>query len=238
MPTFDIAKATAKAKFTLEKKGIPSIRAAVVLNLDVSGSAKSLFQSGQMQRAAETIAPLAINLDDNQNLDIFVFADGDEYTNQIEPGMTAQNYDGFVKSKILDANIPLWGGTHYAQILKANLRALGFYKNGLFGGSKLVSDNGSGYPALIITLTDGTNYDDDRVHALLKETVAAKVNTYFLFVGLGNPALFTNIVRYGDDYPNVGFISIADLDRFAGSDDVYDQLLPQELVEWFKTVKK
>lgn len=238
MPSFDIAKATEKAKFTLAKKGIPSIKAAVVLNLDVSGSAQGLFTSGKMQRAAESIAPLAINLDDNQNLDIFIFADDDKYTQQIEPGMTAANYDGFVKKNILNAGLHLWGGTHYAQIIKANLKALGFLKRGPFGGEKLVSDNGSGFPALIITLTDGKNYDDQETHAILRQCVAAKVNAYFLFIGLGDSSLFANIVRYGDDYPNVGFVSVSDLECFAGSDDIYDQLMPDELVTWFKSVGK
>ncbi len=220
------------------------MRASVVLNLDVSGSAQPLFTSGQMQRAAEALCPLAINLDDNANLDIFVFADEDRYTQQIEPGMTAANYDGYVTKNILNAGLNLWGGTHYAQVIRANLQALGFFKSvttkgGFFSKgtteTKLVSDNGSGYPAFIITLTDGKNFDDQQTHTILKQCVAAKVNAYFLFIGLGDKSLFTNIIRYGDDYPNVGFVSIDSIDRFAGSDDVYDQLLPDELVQWFKS---
>lgn len=246
MPAFDLNKSVAKAKFTLEKKGIPNTRAAVVLNLDVSGSAEPLFASGQMQRAAESICPVAILLDDNANLDIFTFADHDRFTNKIGSGMTAANYSTYIKDNVLNGRIPLWGGTHYAQIIRANLEDLGFIKEvtakgGLFSrgttSKQLVSDNGSGYPALIITLTDGCNYDQPATLNILKQCQDAKVNAYFLFVGIGG-ADFSNIMQAGDLYSNVGFVACKNLENFVGSDDIYDQLLPQELVEWFKSTNK
>jgi hypothetical protein len=236
MPSFDLTKSVAKAKFTLEKKKIPNTRASVVLNLDVSGSAKGLFNSGLMQHCAQIVAGLAINLDDNGNLDIFTFADTDHYTTQIQPGMTAANYANYVQERILNGSVPLWGGTHYAQIIKANLKMLGFYKSGFFG-TKLVSDNGSGYPALIMTLTDGENFDQPETLKILAQCQDAKVNAYFLFIGVGS-ADFRNIIEAGDRYSNVGFLNIQDLNKFIESDDAYSQLLPDELVAWFKSTSR
>jgi hypothetical protein len=243
MPTFDLQKATAKAKFSLEKKGLPTVKAAVVLNLDVSGSAEPLFKSGAMQSFFETIVPLAVLFDDNKSLDVFTFADSDSYTTHIQPNANESNFSDYIKKHILNGSVNLWGGTHYAQIIRANLKMLGFLKEekgGFFSSGKVdkfVSDNGSGFPALIVIATDGMNYDDEETHRILLNCQNNKVNAYFLFVGIGD-ANFKNIVKYGDRYSNVGFLNVRDLNRFAGSDDVYDQLLPQELVTWFANNKK
>ena len=244
---FDLNKATEKAKFTIAKKGLPTVKAAVVLNLDVSGSAQGLFNSGAIQNTFQTIVPLAINFDDNASLNVFTFADDDQYTTQIQPDATAQNYSDYISEKILnDRNVPKWGGTHYAQVIRANLKMLGFIKEettkgGFFSKATtqevIKADNGSGYPALIITLTDGANFDQQRCLRDLKVYEDAKVNAYFLFIGVGG-ADFRNIKQLGDVFGNVGFLDIPDLNKFTNSDDAYDQLLPQELVEWFKKTSK
>jgi hypothetical protein len=239
---FDLAKATEKAKFVIAKKGLPTVKAAVVLNLDVSGSAKGLYQSGAIQRTFQTIVPLAINFDDNASLNVFTFADDDRYTTQIQPDASAANFEDYISKRILnDSSVPKWNGTHYAQVLRANLEMLGFIveettKGGFFSKDKtqevIKADNGSGYPALIITLTDGENFDQRRCLEDLATYEKQKVNAYFLFIGIGS-ANFQNIVELGDKFGNVGFLNVSDLEKFADSDDVYDQLLPQELVEWF-----
>lgn len=252
--SFNLDKEIQKARFTLEKKGIPNVKAAVVLNLDVSGSAQGLFNNGTIQRAFQTVVPLAINFDDNQSLQVFTFASGEEYVTEIQPDANAENYPNYIKRNILDNySVKKWGGTDYAPVIKENLRALGYYgceekivegkKGGLFGfGStkatsttieKLRKNNDSGFPSFVVTFTDGQNYDQPQITQLLAECEAAGVQAYFLFVGIGNPREFRNIVQLGDKFDNVGFVSIADIEHFVGSDDVYDLLLPEELVQWF-----
>lgn len=234
MPAFDLNKATSKAKFTLEKRGIPDVKAAVCLNLDVSGSARSLFSSGQIQEAFQLLVPISVLFDDNQSLQVFTFASGNGYTTEISPDATAANYSDYISRNILNNSaVPKWGGTDYTPVLHQNLVRLGFVKKTLFGGSKFVRDNGSGYPALIITLTDGRNDDHAKTSGFLKECEDAGVQAYFLFLGVGT-ADFSNIVKYADDRSNVGFLSVRDLAAFSGSDDVYDLILGEELVEWFK----
>lgn len=236
---FDITKQTEKVKFTLEKKGIPNVKAAVVLNLDVSGSARGLFSSGQMQAAFELVVPLAINLDDNQSLPVFTFASGSDYVTEITPEANASNYADYIQENILNPRkgVKLWGATTYAEVIEENLKTLGYVTKGMlgFGGRKVKKDNGSGYPSFVITFTDGANSDQSSIKKLLQECQDAQVQTYFLFVGINqNPSEFKNIVRLGDDFDNVAFVSVTDLAKFAESDDIYDLLIPQELVEWFK----
>lgn len=238
---FDLQKATEKAKFTLAKKGIPNVKAAVVLNLDVSGSARGLFNSGAMQEAFQQIVPLATLFDDNGSLQVFTFASGENYISEISPEANASNFEGYINKNILNSGIPLWGATEYTQILKANLESLGYYKKGKtglfgFGGGEkqLVKDNGSGFPSFILTFTDGANSDHSSTMKFLKECQDAETQAYFMFVGIGNKSEFRNIEKYGEALDNVGFLSVSDLQKFVGSDDIYEQLLCEELVEWFK----
>lgn len=238
--SFNLAKKTEQLKFSLEKKGISDRKKmAVVLDLDVSGSARGFYENGAIQSLFENIAPLALTFDDNQSLQVFTFASGDEYVTEITPDANANNYADYVKKNILDnRNVQKWGGTDYAPVIKANLQALGYYqkKKGLFGGGKeeLVARNTSGYPSLILIFTDGQNYDQANTLKILKECEDKKVNAYFLFLGVGNPREFNNIVQAGDLYSNTGFCSVTDINKFVGSEQIYDYLLPQELVEWMK----
>jgi hypothetical protein len=238
---FNLEKSIAQAKFTIAKKGMSNVKAAVVLNLDVSGSAKGMYERGLIQDFLNLIVPIASQFDDNASLQVFTFASGDEYTSEISPDVTTDNYDGYVKKYILDnRNVKKWGGTDYTPVLKSNLDALGFYKQakgGLFSFGKsspvLSHDNGSGYPALIVIGTDGENYDQENAIKFLRECEAAGTQAYFMFIGIGN-ANFSNIIELGDMFPNCGFLNVKNLEKFIGSDDIYDQLLCDELIQWFK----
>lgn len=237
---FDIQKDIKSAKFTLEKKGIPNVKAAVVLNLDVSGSSRGLYRDGLMSAFVTKIVPLADLFDDNNSLQVFIF---DNTARPIAPDVTLNNYDGYVEKNIINSGIDKWGGTEYAPFIEENLRSLGYYKEersgGLFGfgGSKkktLQRDNGSGFPSIIFCLTDGANSDNRATYQILKECEEAGTQAYFIFVGIGPANEFKNIVKYGDDFSNVGFVSAVNFEKFLGSDDVYDLILGQELVDWFK----
>lgn len=241
---FDLTKNTEKVQFILTKKGIPTTqKMAVVLNLDVSGSARPFYNDGQIQQLFQGIVPLAISFDDNASLQVFTFAAGEDYVTEITPDATAQNYDGYINTNILyNGKVNKWGGTHYSEVIKANLENLGYYrskKKGLFGfGSsqaELRSKNDSGFPSLIVTFTDGSNQDQRAIKELLQECENKKVNAYFLFIGVHpNVKEFKNIDDLGERFANVGFVGVTDIDKFLNSDDIYDQLLPQELVEWLK----
>jgi len=237
---FDLQKQTDKAKFTIEKKGIPtSQKMAVVLNLDVSGSAQGLYTSGTIQELFESITPLALNFDDNQSLQVFTFSSGSSSVSEITPDANASNYAGYIKKNILEnRNVPKWGGTEYAPVLKANLENLGYYKkSGLFGGKQLQAKNDSGYPSFIITFTDGANQDQYEVRRLLREYQDKGVNAYFLYIGVGPSSYFTNIEELGEEFSNVGFVGVSNIQKFVDSDDIYDQLLPDELIEWLKAAR-
>lgn len=234
--SFNLQKEVEKAKFTVAKSGIsPNLRASVVMDLDVSGSAQGLFQRGLMQEAFQRILPIGITFDDNQEIDVFTFASGDSYTTHIEPNATAANYDGYIKKNILDnSSVPKWGGTSYAPVLRENLITLEFYKKSLFGGvGKLQQQSKSKTPAIIYFFTDGVNDDERATEQLLQDCQDAKTEAYFMFIGIGG-ASFPFIERMGDKFDNVGFLDIKDVAKMASDDDIYEKLLPEELTVWLK----
>ena len=91
----------------------------------------------------------------------------------------------------------------------------------------------TGLPAIVYHFTDGVNDDRDATEALLKSCADVGVPIYFNCVGVGR-AKFDFLQKIADDLPNVEFTAITDLARTASSDDIYNHLLPTELLEWLK----
>ncbi len=243
---FDLEKATEQVTFILEKKQIPNVRAQVAVNLDVSGSARNLFAQGLMQEAFQRIMPIALKFDLNGAVDVFTFADGNSIAH-VESEATAKNYSNYVKKNILDnSSVPKWGGTDYAPVLKENLESFEFIskevvteKKGWFGGSSttttketLNAKSKSGDPVVVYFFTDGANSDKSATTALLQSMQNAKTQMYVHFIGIGD-ADFSYIQKLGDKFDNTGFLSIKNLSKV--DDSIYEQLIPDELVEWFKS---
>jgi hypothetical protein len=242
MARFDLEKEATKVRFILEKKQIKKVTATVGLDLDISGSMRELYNRGIVQQIVERIIPVALNFDDNGELDVWTFSDGEEMIAKIESA-TKNNYEGFVNNKILqNASVPKWSGTSYCPVLQANLDEYGFnksvHKGGFlgFGGKTetvLQSASKSGFPAIVYFITDGENDDKTRTDTLLKKCQEAGSNIYFLFIGIGHES-FRFLEEIGDQYSNTGFLKINDITRATSDDAIYESLLPDELTDWLK----
>lgn len=253
---FDLEKETAKVKFILDKANIPNLTAEVLADLDVSGSTQSYYTNGTMQRALQRVVPIALNFDDNGELPVAVFSEG--YATAKVP-LTKSNYSDFVKRHILsDGDLPLWGGTDYQPVLRQNLLDLGFLRTSAaktpvaekksfwkrlvsvgetFSTPIFFQKSFSGLPAIVNFFTDGENTDREVTEQLLEEASNNRCGAYFNFIGVGGEK-FTFLKYIADKLPNVGFAQIADLDRTAGSDEIYKYLLPDELLGWLKEYVK
>lgn len=237
MPKFDLEKETKRAKFVIEKRKIPNVKAQVLMNLDVSGSARGLFSSGQMQEAFQRVLPIGILFDDNSEVDMFTFQSGNSITH-IDVNATTANYADYIEKHILrNPKVKLWGGTDYAPVIAENLDSMGFYKKGWLGGKTLKKESASGFPAIVYFFTDGENNDQSETLKLLKDMQDAGVQMYVLFIGIGN-ANFRFIEQLGDKFDNTGFLNINDLKSMEHDEDLYEKLLPEELCTWLATSKK
>lgn len=254
MATFDLQKDTAKVKWILEKRNIPSLTAEVVTLLDVSGSTRDLYKHGVVQSAVQRIVPVALNFDDNGDIPVYVF-DG-EFA-QIDEPLTKDNYATFVRNEIVDdPDVPKWGNTTYAPVITQSLVDLGFYSEGvvaktsgflkkLFGGgsdaqatpASFKSSSKTKLPAIIYIITDGENTDKEDTNYVLEGAAQANSEVYFNFIGVGSEN-FRYLKQIADRYPNVGFAQIHDLERTANSDDIYQYLIPEELTTWLRKFVK
>lgn len=255
MSTFNLQKESEKVKFIVAKKGIPNVRAQVVTALDVSGSAKPLFESGAMQEAWQSVIPVSMQFDKNQEIDVYTFASGESMVTKIEPTATTQNFDGYISKNILRNNsVSKWGGTDYAPVIEAVLRDFGFYDvekkeiktsgGGFFGfgkkttveeivSEKLRAKSVSGDPVILYFFTDGENSDRPATTQLLQACQDAKTELYINFIGIGSASSFGFIEDAADRFDNVGLWNVSSLSALT-KDDVYEQLIPEELCRWFK----
>jgi len=262
MAIFNLEKEAEKVKFVLAKKEVKDVIATVAVDIDISGSMRSLYSHGVVQRVVEKLLPVALNFDDNGELDVYTFSNDDNYC-QVASA-TCDNHRNFVQREILDnPNVTKWKTTDYEPVLRANLEEYGFYdvekkeekriqKAGFFAkmlggkdievevsitlnnGQKVLHQNSkSGYPAVIYFITDGENHDPRATYQLLKECQESRSNIYFLFIGIGNES-FDFIKKAGDDFDNTGCFIVSDIDRAMTDDRFYDELLPEELCTWLK----
>ncbi len=236
MVAFNLEKEEKKVKFVLEKKQIANITAMVSLVLDISGSMKNNYERGIVQEFFQRTLPVALNFDDNGELDVFVFSSGKMHA-QISPSATRANYDSYVQKEILNnRGIEKWGGTDYAPVTEALLKEYGFLtkKGGFFGmgGQEVLqASSKKGFPAICYFITDGENSDQTETYQLLKKCQEAHSNIYFLFIGIGREA-FRFLKRVADDFDNTGFLAIEDLGKSASDEAFHESLLPDELCTW------
>ena len=248
---FDVEKDTAKVRFILEKKQVHQIVAEVIATLDLSGSTRDLYYSGTMQEAIQRVVPVAINFDDNGELPVYGFNDKDDIS--VLPALTAGNYAGYVLREIINkSSVKKWGGTDYAPVLRQVLRDLEFMKSrptgrktggflGMGGTAEMTESLGktskTGLPAIVYHFTDGENNDQDDTVRLLQACADLGAPIYFNCVGVGH-ATFAFLKKIADDLPNVEFTQITDLAATASTDEIYDHLLPDELLTWLKAYIK
>lgn len=252
--SISLEKRSEKVKIQLAKR---NIRDKVILRvgaaLDKSGSAEPFYKNGQMQELVDRLLAVAHNFDDNGEIDMWAFHN---HSMELEPA-TPASYGGYVNNVIMKGRYKnSWGGTEYAPPMKDIINHYfptevksqpqpkeekkGLFGR-LFGGSeepKAVEpapvDPASDIPALILFVTDGANSDQGATERLLEQSKDKPV--YWLMVGIGNPEYFEFIERMGEKFNHVGFVNFDNLDL--DDDDMYDQILSEELAEWIKKHSK
>ena len=222
----------------VENKGLTGVKAQVVLVLDYSGSMEPLYASGFVQRVIERLVPVAMQFDDNGEMELYMFENScKKHPNNI----TAASADGIVNREIKGKYS--FGGTQYAPAIKAILRdyvpAAVEEKKGFLGsmfGSKPNITGNTKDPIYVIFVTDGDNSDKPSTDAAIIE--ASKHGVFFQFVGIGSASmtyldkLDTMSGRYID---NANFFQVNDLDKIEDK-ELYERLLT-EFPSWISEAK-
>lgn len=207
-PTIDLTKKKEEVhSICLTKKPLNGLKAQVGLVLDFSGSMSDLYYNGTVQSVIENTLPLAMEFDDNNQMEVWIFDTGYHRL----PDINLQNYQGYVKREILGKyNM---GYTNYAPVIHDVVKT---YKN-----AKL--------PSYVLFITDGNNDDQTKTTKIITE--AAKLPIFWQFVGIGN-ARFTYLEKL--DNLTGRYVDNADFFEVRNVKDVtYKQLL-NEFPGWLQ----
>ena len=196
-----------------KERDLSGVKSRVALALDFSGSMSSLFEDGTVQSIIERLIPLALNFDDNGELDFWIFNDGAKKLD----GITLDNFYGLADDikKYNDM-----GGTSYAPVMED---IDNFY----------IKEEPLNLPNYVIFITDGDNSDEYRAESMI--TKISNHPIFFQFIGVGNSS-FSFLEKLdemdGRYIDNANFFSVSDINSMS-DDDLYDKLFA-EFPSWLR----
>lgn len=152
-------------KLCLEKPALQNTQSRVALVLDYSGSMSNLYSNGTVQTIIEKALPLAMQFDDNGEMEVWIFENGFYRL----PSITLDNFYGYIKEKINGKY--RMGGTCYAPVMKDIAK-------------KYIEEDPVNLPNYVMFITDGDNSDKDATTTAIK--ALSKYPIFFQFLGIGN----------------------------------------------------
>lgn len=201
-----------------KKVGLEGQKAQVVLALDYSGSMGMLYSDGSVQKLVERILPLGLAFDDNQEVDFYLFHDGQI---RVDQTLNLNNIVGYIDNKVM--NRYRMGGTNYAPVINAIVKDFG-KKSGWFGSGK---PSKLDLPVYVIFITDGENSDRGDAEQAIRE--AANHGIFFQFVGIGRSS-FSFLEKLdnlsGRNIDNANFFKVENLNNKT-DEQLYSLLLTE-----------
>lgn len=203
---------------TLQKKSLNNVQARVAVAMDDSGSMSGLYQNGTVQSVLERLLPVALKMDDNAELDMWLFANSFKRL----PSITESDFYDYVNREVMGR--ASWGGTNYAPIIRDITK-------------KYAQEEPSDVPTFVIFMTDGENFDKPEAKRAITE--ASKHNIFFQFIGIGNERF--QFLQQLDDLEgrhidNADFFKIEEVTRIT-DEQLYDKLMT-EYPGWEKEARR
>lgn len=201
-----------------KKRNISIDIAKVVFVLDHSRSMSTLYTNGTVQRTLERIFPLAMQFDDNSEMEFYLF---DTLFKELDT-ITTENIEDYT-SEVIMKKRGVYGATNYAPIIEEITE-------------RYTKKEKSKTPTFVIFITDGNNADKRAAkEALVK---ASFFNIFWKFVGIGDEKFeflekLDNMA--GRFIDNANFIAIKDLNLI--KDKSLYSMLFEEFNEWLKLCK-
>lgn len=190
--------------------------ARVAAVMDYSGSMRRLYKDGNVQRAMSRLMPIALRLDDDGELQSWLFHNS--YT-RIPDSMNLANFSNYVEAVLMTKGGRM-GGTSYAPVLED----IKYY---------YTEQHPQNTPVFVIFITDGSNDDKRATNKIIQEL--SKTNIFIQFIGIGNES-FEYLERLDDlngrECDNTGFIKVADFDKMT-DDELYNKVMEQYF-DWLK----
>lgn len=193
-----------------------TVRVAVVM--DHSGSIRPKFDSGKIQEVLNKILPMAIKFDDNGQLEVFLF---DDVCRKMEKDMNLKNYEDYVQKQIIKKGYE-YGGTRYAPAISMTDK---YYND----------EESKKIPTIVFFITDGENFDSDRIPSDEAIIESSKHGIFYMFIGVGKDNF--DYLRHLDDlkgrkYDNTGFMKFSDFGDIKNVEMFTNAL--KDYVPWLK----
>ena len=209
----------------LEKRNLQETVAKVALVMDISGSMHSSYSNGAVQEIVNKILPIAVQFDDDGELDFWYF--GSKFERR--PSVNMGNYENAVPADWQKIMRKIGGGTNALSVMN---NVISEYEH-------------SDLPAYVIFITDGAISNDTK-DAVIR---SSRMPIFWQFVGIGNSGegffgrifggygmlekLDTLEGRYVD---NTNFFALDDF-RNVDNAELYGRLL-NEFPNWLKAFFK
>lgn len=210
-----------KASISLEKKQLTGVKARVALILDASGSMSNQYKHGFVQEVVDRVLPLAVNFDDDKEIECWAFAEKTEYLGTI--GLN--NYEGFIEKT--QGGFVGWKLGSRINNEKRAIEAVASYYN----------KQDSNLPVYVIFISDGGVHDNNGIKRQIIE--AAKLPMFWQFIGLGgyDYGILEQLDKLTDRLiDNCNFFSLDHLHAISEG-ELYDLML-NEFPEYLKQANR
>lgn len=217
LSTIDLQKKS--VKIVLEKKEIANVTARVGLVLDITGSMRTLYKNGTVQKVVERILAIASQFADDGMLDVWVY---DNEFSRLKP-VTERDFDGYVNRIILENDlIHKFGRNDEPPVMKDVLR-------------KYLEEEPSKDPAFIVFINDGGC--KKTIKSIIESSATQPVFWQFVGIGDGNFDFLRKLdTMEGRFVDNANFLHIEKIDEISDN-QLYDSLL-NEFPSWLKEAKQ
>ncbi|MBQ7528962.1 VWA domain-containing protein [bacterium] len=202
-------------RITLEKKKLTDVRARVALVLDASGSMGLAYRDGVVQQIVNKILPLAVQFDDDGELDLWIFSERFRRM----PSANLQNYQSIVPRDPY-STLNLGSFNNEPPVMKDIIM---YYQD-------------SDLPAYVIFISDGGIHMDADLSSLICQSAVLPIFWQFVGVaGSGYGILQRLDTMQGRFIDNANFFALDDFNSVPNQ-ELYDRLLG-EFPQWLKEAK-
>lgn len=218
-----MAKLIKQAGISLEKRGLAEARYRVCLVLDISASMDQEYLKGSVQKLAERALALAARLDDDGEVEVYLFGEKAHR----KPPLSLDN----VRHYIDELRIRLEGNTKYLlpmKMVREDADAAGHH-----------------YPTLVLFITDGATANEAAVKRFMIEVSAEPIFWKFMGIRRGKRGFFSgDNFGFLEELDDMGGRTVDNADFFTVDASVtlpdaklFD-LLVNELDSWQRAAKR
>ena len=213
----NIAHLAAPVTYQLEVKQLGECVARVALVMDMTGSMRRAYGSGLVQFVISKMLPLAVQFDDDGQLDFWYYANDFER----RPSISLENYQYAVPQN--------WGEVMDSLGIVNNEPAVMEDVMRKFSQTKL--------PVYVIFVTDGGAAYHKKIAELLTEYSYKPIFWQFVGINGSNYGIFENLDVIRNRYVNnASFFAFDDI-RTVPDDFLYDRLL-NDFSLWYREIKR